>query len=225
MPDGYTWIDGIKDITVLLGAWVAILSVVSWRRSFLGSRRLGLLQDALALFYEVQDVLVAVRSPLGFEGEGGARAPLPNEPPELRGLFDAAHLIVRRYEARAELLGKVRSLKYRLRAVVGEAASEPCDLINSAIRDVRSVFRRLSGTWLRAYQHARRTDNQARLKELIEEAESLIDGEEDGEDPVLTKAEEAVAALKRLCEAEGRPHGGLLRLLTRKGGGAPKNKN
>ena len=55
MPDAYSWIDAVKDITVLLGAWVAIVSVDTWRRAFIVTRRLELAQEALGGGAELPD--------------------------------------------------------------------------------------------------------------------------------------------------------------------------
>jgi hypothetical protein len=42
----------IRDISILIGIWVAIYSIDSWRREFQGKRQIELAEETLAMFYE-----------------------------------------------------------------------------------------------------------------------------------------------------------------------------
>lgn len=63
------WIELIKHISILIGIWVAIYGIDSWRREHTGKRQIELAEDTLALFYESIDVIKHIRHPFSFTGE------------------------------------------------------------------------------------------------------------------------------------------------------------
>jgi len=74
--------DILQTISIVLAAWAVVSGVNAWKREFIGKRRIELVQDVLALFYEAQDAISAIRSPFGFEGEGESREKKEMESPE-----------------------------------------------------------------------------------------------------------------------------------------------
>ena len=183
-------------------------------RAFLMTRRLELAQDALALFHEARDILEAIRSPFGFESEAARREPIPDEPEELKDILDGAFVLVRRYESRAETLSKSRSLRYRFLAQFGPESAKPFDLLDEAIRHVRHATSRLTGVWLQAFRHAKHQGDSQKMREWIDDADRRLHGDDDGNDPVLKKAEDAVSELERLCQQATRERG-ILAFLNR----------
>jgi len=47
----------LKELSLLIGIWVAIYGIDSWRREHKGKRQLELAEETLALFYEARDVI------------------------------------------------------------------------------------------------------------------------------------------------------------------------
>ena len=61
-----TWIEIVKQISIILGIGVAFYGIDSWRREHTGKRRIELAEDALALFYEAVDAIKHMRHPASF---------------------------------------------------------------------------------------------------------------------------------------------------------------
>ena len=63
------WLDGLQQVSLLVGIWVAIYGIDSWRREHTGKRQIELAEDALALFYEAADAIQNIRHPASFGHE------------------------------------------------------------------------------------------------------------------------------------------------------------
>ena len=53
----------LRDLSLLIGIWVAIYGIDSWRREHKGKREIELAEDVLALFYEARDAIKYMRFP------------------------------------------------------------------------------------------------------------------------------------------------------------------
>ncbi len=62
-------IEVLKEISILIGIWVAIYGIDSWRRESIGKRKIELAEDVLALFYEARDVIRYMRHPVNLSHE------------------------------------------------------------------------------------------------------------------------------------------------------------
>ena len=71
--------DFIKGFIPFLPTIVAVLTIFigyrAWKRQFVGSRRIALLEDVLTGFYQARDAIAEIRSPFVFEGEGSTIKP------------------------------------------------------------------------------------------------------------------------------------------------------
>lgn len=79
MPD----ISGIiSNISILVASVIGVYGVRSWQIETRGRRRLEIAEETLISFYQVRDAIVAIRSPMGYVGEGKSRQPEEGETPE-----------------------------------------------------------------------------------------------------------------------------------------------
>jgi hypothetical protein len=87
-------------------------------------------------FYEAQEVIKAIRSPIGRADEGKTRKRSEAETHEESEILDQAYVVFERYEARKDIFAKIRALKFRFMATFGRGAREPFDELNDAIHKI-----------------------------------------------------------------------------------------
>src|SRR4051812_5842817 len=136
--------DVAQSISVILTCAFAIYGIDSWRREFVGKRRMELAEEALALFYQARDAIDAMRSPFGYAGEGTTRKPSEGEDPEDKDALDHAFTLVERYQRHAEMFSRSFALRYRFMAQLGVDAAEPFDGLGRVINELMLASRRLS---------------------------------------------------------------------------------
>jgi hypothetical protein len=140
----------IRDISLLLGIWVAIYGIDSWRREFKGKRQIELAEEVLALFYEVSDAISHIRAPASYSTEYEAQ----RAPDESEANFEArkrASVVYYRYNQHKELFGRLHSLRYRFMATFGTEKASPFESIHKAIHEINVAARMLSLLWARDY--------------------------------------------------------------------------
>ena len=133
----------IYAVATCFAGGVAIWGVRSWRREFRGKRQIELAEDALALFYEAEKALIAMRSPLSFSGEGETRKQGENETPEQKAARDQAFVVYERYKEREQVFNKLLSMRFRFMAQIGKTEAEPFEEMRSILN---KIFR--SAQWL-----------------------------------------------------------------------------
>jgi len=69
----------LRDLSLLIGIWVAIYGIDSWRREHKGRREIELAEDVLTLFYEARDVIKYLRHFIGYSHEYSGIEKSPNE--------------------------------------------------------------------------------------------------------------------------------------------------
>lgn len=139
----------IKEISIIISIWVAIYGIDSWRREYIGKRRMEIAEKLLALFYEAKDVISQIRSPFSFEGEGASRVRNEGETEEETQIYDQAYVAFERYEKHNELFNSIRSLRYQLMALHGHEAKKPFDELNGVVNEIFGASQQLSVSWRR----------------------------------------------------------------------------
>jgi len=134
----------LASIAAFVASIVAIYGINTWRREFLGKRRIELAEDVLALFYEVKDAIAGIRNPFSFEGEGSTREPIKGEAPEQKKARDRAHIVFERYKKREEVFSKLYSMRYRFMAQIGKDKAQPFEEIHKIIVEIFTAARRLN---------------------------------------------------------------------------------
>jgi hypothetical protein len=103
----------LKEISLLIGIWVAIYGIDSWRREHTGKRQIELAEETLALFYEAKDVITYIRHPAGYSSETDNLERGENESEENYKARKQASIVFKRYNEHQELFNKIHSMRYR----------------------------------------------------------------------------------------------------------------
>jgi len=161
--------DAITAISALAAASTFLWGVNAWRREFIGRRRIELVENVLASFYEVEDAIREIRNPFSFIGEGKSRKRSEQERSELSELFDRAYIVFERYEKRKRLFAELRSMKYRVMVAFGHDEGKPFEELAGVLNDIFRSAQMLG----REYwpKQGKTAMNDEQLKKYIDEME------------------------------------------------------
>lgn len=192
-----------QSISIIIAAWTAVWGIYSWRKEFIGKRRIDLAEELLAQFYEAKDVISEIRSPFGFSGEGSSREASDKESEEEKEILDRVYVVYERYNVHKELFNNIRSLRYRAMAQLGHEIAEPFDQLNKQVMRIFISARRLSHYWQR--QGRTTWENKEAFEEHMEkmhehEAVFWEGGAED--DPITPLVDDAVNKMETICRNE-----------------------
>lgn len=67
------WAEAITAASAAVTAVSVAWGISAWRREYVGKRRIELAESVLALFYEAEEAVKAIRSPFAYSGEGKSR--------------------------------------------------------------------------------------------------------------------------------------------------------
>lgn len=109
-------------------------------------RRQDLAEEVLSGFYQMADIIRAIRSPASYEGEGKDRPKVPGEKEEVGRLRDTYFAIVARFEAHRKEIADLLSRKYRMAAWFGKEAEEPFEIMQQSLNTI-IVSARLLVAW------------------------------------------------------------------------------
>ena len=124
---------------VILGIPLALYGIDSWRREAMWKRRAELCEEVLALCYETKEIISYIRSPGGFDSEGGTRKPAEGEPDNVRRQKDRAWVPIERHNKQLEKLSRLWALSYRFRAQFGVEKTQPIEDLRDVINSVKSA--------------------------------------------------------------------------------------
>lgn len=163
--------DLLESVAVIAAAVVAAFGVNSWRREHVGKRQLELAEEVLAMFYEAQDAVRAIRSPFGYTNEGRTRKPETNETASQKEWRDRAFVTIERSQQFSPLLSKIRSARYRFIAIFGTEAGEPFLELNRLINELHWA----ANDYSEHMDHGVHldTENETTLRERQEESTKL----------------------------------------------------
>ncbi|MBE0536376.1 MAG: hypothetical protein IH624_11965 [Phycisphaerae bacterium] len=170
----------------------------TWKREFLGRKKIELAEDVLCWFYEAADVIEAIRSPLSSEGEGCTRQARDSESPEEEAIYNQAYITIERYNSRIELFSKLRSVRYRFKARFGRDSTKPIDALLDAVRRVRVSAHSLARLWLQLGK-AKDKDRRESLEKKVEKHEVVIYFGEDEHDEIALQVQKAVLDMEAFC--------------------------
>jgi len=209
----------IKEISLLIGIWVAIYGIDSWRREHTGKRQIELAEETLALFYEARDVIAQIRHPVSW---GNETADIEQGEKESDKDYEArkqASIVFARYNEHQELFNKIHSLRYRFMAQIGKKEAEPFDDLRKIVNEIFLSARMLARLWARDYF---RTDqDHEKHWEQIKKHEAVFWDGLSEEDPINKKLESAIEAIESTCKkvisGVGTLHGFLNLPIRKKG--------
>ncbi len=195
--------DVITAISVAVAALAFVVGVNAWRREFVGKRRIELVENVLALFYEAQDAIREIRNPFGFVGEGKTRERSDYEIEEEARILDRAYVVFERYQKREKLFAEIHSMKYRVMATFGSNAGEAFDELNMIINDIFSAANML-GTYYWKRQGRVQMGKEEFKKHLEEmykyEAVFWFKGEEN--DEITPRVQRAIGKVETIARKE-----------------------
>jgi len=189
----------LKEISIIFSIWVAVYGIDSWRREYVGKRKMELAEQILALFYQSKDIISYIRSPFSFGGEGSSRKKNEHETEEQTKLYNQAYIVFERYESNKDVFNKLKSLRYQLMALHGQNACLPFDDLNSIVHEIFGASRRLSRYWLQQGHNNLGTEEFKRHLEEMHKAEDIF-WESGEEDPIIPKVEKAITDIESICK-------------------------
>lgn len=139
----FSWGDAIAGASALFAAITFFFGVKAWRKEFVGKRRIEVAEEALALGYEMRDIISSARSPFGFEGEGKSRTRSPNESAEASRALDRANALMERLNSQSERISKCYAIRYRVMSRFGSEHSKPFEAIRGVIIEMQVSARQL----------------------------------------------------------------------------------
>ena len=161
-----------------------------------------LAEDVLALFYEACDVVTAIRSPLGYSGEGRTRNARAGETPEQKEVLDRAYVPIERYLAREELFSTLRAKRYRFMAYFGKDKVTPFTNLDATTRRIIVAARsmaRLGMELARLHGLGPGDERLERLGKSIREKERGIWWQGD-EDTIEKELAQVIAEVGYICK-------------------------
>lgn len=193
------WTEGLKQIGILVAAWVAVYGIDSWRREHAGKRRIELAEDSLALFYEAADAIKHIRHPASYSSETAAVERGDNESDAAYEGRKKASVVFVRYNQYKELFGKLYAMRYRFMAQIGKAEAKPFDDLHLIVNEITSAARALATLWVR---NQFRTDQQwEQHQKLVENYEAIFWEGLTDEDPINPKVAAVIAEIEATCQS------------------------
>lgn len=189
----------ISNMAVILASLTAIYGIVAWKYEHIGKRRLEIAEDVLAMFYEACDAIKAIRSPFGFEGEGGTRKAKGNETSEQKRIRDLAFSVYERYYSNKEIFNRLHSMRYRFMAIYGADKSKPF----MELYRIRNMIFRAAGMlaveWERDLGIAKMPDQEKKHREAINKYESIIWEDNANPDPITPLMDNIISDIETTC--------------------------
>lgn len=192
----------VQLISIIIVSGVAICGINSWRREAKWKRKYELAEEVLSLFYEIKDILNAIRSILGSKDEGKTRIPNPNEPPAKKELLDQAYVTWERYLKYADRFRKLHSLRYRFITVFSNDAAKPFDTINKIITELNIAVQMLANYWYQRnylYEFLGQEQMETLIKS-IDSYEAVIWAGLHKPDPINDMVDSMVKEIEDICK-------------------------
>jgi hypothetical protein len=190
-------IELFREVSLLIGIWVAIYGIDSWRREHRGKKDIELAEDVLALFYEARDAVKHMRHPFSPAGECDDIEKVPGETEAQWNARKNASTVYKRYNSRQELFNRLYAMRYRFMAQIGHVESQPFEDFNKLVHEILIAAQMLARLWPRDHF---RTDNQyERHREQVEKYEGIFwEGIAD-QDPINPRIEAIVTRMEQTC--------------------------
>jgi len=192
-------------MATIIAAGTAVWGIRAWRLEYTGKRRIDLAEGVLTLVYEIQDVLISVRSPLGHSEDGQTCPEMPDAIDKEKAMLCTAYIPIERCNSRTELFARLRSLRYRFMALNGKDAGIPFDELNSIRHQLAKPFYSMQIRLKALHRKIKTTDPKEydqMLEDLWENWTNERNREEysdDGNDPVLKQCNIVIEKFEVLC--------------------------
>lgn len=176
----------IESFAVIVASLCVVYGIGSWRREMKERKEYEIAEEVLALFYEANDRIRAIRSPFGFIGEGQSRKPEPNETPEQKIIRDRAYVVFERYKNNQEVFNRLHALRYRFIVIFGKDKAMPFNNLRKILSKILSAADILSNGWEKKY-------------------EDIIWEKYPGSDSISNEVDKTISEIENICENTIRP--------------------
>jgi len=207
------WVELIKQLSILIGIWVAIYGLDSWHREHKGKRQMELAEDTLALFFEARDAITHIRHPMSYAHETDDVERIERETEQQWEARKNASVVFTRYNAYQELFSKIRAMRYRFMAQFGQEASKPFDELQSIVGKIIASARTLSRLWAR--DHIPTEERWNKHLDAIEKNEAVFWEGASDEDPINPQLDSVIAEMEKTCSRIIRGDKSLAAMLNR----------
>ncbi len=196
------WADLITALSVLIAALTFMSGVFAWKREFVGKRRIELAESVLAMFYEAQDAIAAIRHPFASGTEGTSRKRAENECEEESSVLDQAYVAVERYQKRESLFAQLQSMRYRCMATFGPDAAEPFNEITRVVNEIHLAAGALGRTYWQDQGRRQMTEQQFAIHlQSMSEYEAVF-WSRGQDDPIANRVREAIQGMEAVTRRE-----------------------
>lgn len=193
------WPEALKQISVLIAAWVAVYGIDSWRREHSGRRRLELAEDSLALFYEAADAIRHMRHPVSYSNETDTIERGKGESDANYQARKNASVVFVRYNEHQELFNKIHSMRYRFMAQIGKDEAKPFDDLRNIVNEIVVAARMLARLWPRDYFPT--AEHHEKHRRMVEKYEAVFWVGLEEEDPINPKLDTLIKEIESTCQS------------------------
>ena len=205
------WIELLKQISILIAAWVAIYGIDSWRREHTGKRQIELAEDTLALFYEASDAIKHLRHPISISKETESLERGKHESEQEFKAREKASVVFTRYKEYHELFNKLHAMRYRFMAQIGKKRAKPFDDIRNIVNEIISSARILTRIWPRENFNSDKEWDRHRAE--VEKYEAIFWEGLENNDPISPRVSLVISEIESTCQdvisGKGTLHGWL----------------
>ena len=187
----------IREFSLLIGIWVAIYGIDSWRREHRGKREIELAEDVLTLFYEARDAIKYMRHPVSSADEWSDVEKSPNETEAQWQARKDANVAYKRYNDRKDLFNKIYAMRYRFMAQIGPAQAQPFEDLNQIVHNILISAQLLARLWPRDYFHTKEQYEQHQKR--VEKYEAVFWEGLQEDDPINPKLEAIIESMEKTC--------------------------
>lgn len=126
----------INSISVITAALSFIYGINAWRHEYIGKKKIELIEEVLAKFYQAEDIIKEIRSPWSNSDEGSSRSKNDGEREEDTALLNKAYIVIERYKKRDAFFSELFALKYRFMSVFGQDSGSSFFELNSVLKEI-----------------------------------------------------------------------------------------
>jgi hypothetical protein len=187
----------IRELSLLIGIWVAIYGIDSWRREHRGKREIELAEDVLTLFYEARDAIKYMRHPLSSTDECSNIEKSPHETDQQWQARKNASVVFKRYNDRMDLFNKIHAMRYRFMAQIGVSQAQPFEDLYKIVKEVLLAARMLAQLWPR--DHFRTPDQYEQHQKLVNKHEAIFWEGLSEKDPINSRLDVIIETMEKTC--------------------------
>ncbi|HXT40143.1 MAG TPA: hypothetical protein VN887_08975 [Candidatus Angelobacter sp.] len=199
--DSNIWLELVKTlpsvvtaITAIIGVKIGAHGLKKWREETIGKRKTELAEDVLSGFYQIRDIVRAIRSPMSFSGESKDRPKEEHESEVESRLKDSYYVTIARYDEHGKAIADLMTKQYRMKAMFGAEAVEPFIQLHRILSEIIVAARMLITT-----DDRERSGNSPTVVDQCRKWEAVIWWGAEEKDALEKKLDSAILEMERVC--------------------------